>query len=44
MQQMRLTMACCGITAKRMGILGVSVRKTKTLTVTVTVISKEDRI
>ena len=37
-------MACCGITGKRMGILGVSVRKTETLTVTVTVISKVDRI
>jgi hypothetical protein len=35
-------MACCRITGKRMGILGVSVRKTKA--VTVTVIIKVDRI
>ena len=42
MQQMSLMMACCRITGKRMGILGVSVRKTKTLTVTV--ISKAERI
>jgi len=44
MQQMRLMVACCGITGKWMGILGVSVRKKKTLTVTVTVMSKVDRI
>ena len=37
-------MTRCGITGKRMRILGVSVGKTKTLTVTVTVISKVDRI
>jgi hypothetical protein len=37
-------MACCGMTGKRVGILGVSVRKKKTLPVTVTVISNVDRI
>jgi hypothetical protein len=37
---------CCGVPLKRMGILGVSVRKMKALTVkveTVTLIGGEDR-
>jgi hypothetical protein len=32
MQWMRLTMICYGMTVKRMGMFGVSVRKMKTLT------------
>jgi len=40
---MGLMMMCCGMTVKRMGMLGVSVKKMKALTVkmeTVTVIGK----
>jgi hypothetical protein len=43
MQWMRLIMMCCGMAVKRMGMLGVSVRKMKTQTVkveTVTLIGK----
>jgi hypothetical protein len=43
MQWMGLMMICCGMTVKRMGMLGVSVRKMKALTVkmeTVTLIGK----
>jgi hypothetical protein len=43
MQWMGLMMVCCGMAVKRMGMLGVSVRKTKALTVkmeTVTLIGK----
>jgi len=41
---MGLMMMCCGIAVKRMGMLGVSVRKTKALTVKmelVTLIGKD---
>jgi len=47
MQWMRLKMICCGMELKRMGMLGVSVRKMKALTVkmeTVTMVGKLDRI
>jgi hypothetical protein len=40
---MRLIMICCGMTVKRMGMLGMSVRKMKALTVkmdTITLIGK----
>ena len=43
MQRMRQMMICCGMAVKRMGMLEVSVRKTKELTVkmeTVTLIGK----
>jgi hypothetical protein len=43
MQWMGLMMVCCGMTVKRMGMLGVSVRRRKALTVkieTVTLIGK----
>jgi len=43
MQWMRLMMICCRKSAKRMGMLGVSMRKMKALTVkmeTVTLIGK----
>jgi hypothetical protein len=43
MQWMRLMMICCGMAAKRMGMLGVSVRKMKALAVkmeTVTLIGR----
>jgi len=43
MQWMRLMMICCGMSVKMMGMLGVSVRKMKALTVkmeTVTLIGK----
>jgi len=43
MQWMRLMRKCCGMAAKRVGMLGVRVRKVKTLTVkmeTVTLIGK----
>jgi len=33
MQWMGLVMICCGVAVKRMGMLGVSVRKMKALTV-----------
>jgi hypothetical protein len=33
MQWMGLMMICCGMTVKRMGMVGVSVREMKTLTV-----------
>jgi len=33
MQWMRLMMICCGMAVKRVGMLGVSVRSVKTLTV-----------
>jgi len=33
MQWMRLVMICCGMAVKRMGMLGVNVRKMKALTV-----------
>jgi len=41
---MRLMMICCGMTVKRMGMLGVSVRKMKALTLnieTVTLIGND---
>jgi hypothetical protein len=44
---MRLIIICCGIAVKRMGMLGVSVRKMEARTVkreTVTMTSKVDRI
>jgi hypothetical protein len=44
MQWMRLMMICCGMAVKRMGMLGVSVRKMMALTVkvkTVTLIGKD---
>jgi len=34
-QWMRLMMTCCGMAVKRLGMLGVSVRKMKALTVTI---------
>jgi len=40
MHWMRLIMSCCGITVNRMGMLGVSVRKMKALTVIVTLTGK----
>ena len=43
MQWMRLMMICCGMAVKRLGMLGVSVRQMKALTVkveTVTLIGK----
>jgi hypothetical protein len=47
MKWMGLMMVCCGMTAKWMGMLGVSVRKRKALTLkmeTVTLIGKVDGI
>jgi hypothetical protein len=46
MQWMGLMIICCEVALKRMGILGVSVRKMKALTVkveTVTLIDGKDR-
>jgi hypothetical protein len=46
LQWMGLMMICCGMAVKRMGMLGVGVRKMKALTVkveTMTPIGKEDR-
>jgi hypothetical protein len=46
MQWMGLMITCCGVALKRMGMLGVSVRKMKALTVkveTVTLIGGKDR-
>jgi hypothetical protein len=43
MQWITLIMICCGMAMKRMGMLGVSLRKTKALTVkmqTMTLIGK----